>query len=70
MEIIKRIVVDENNNPIAVQIDIETFAKIESILEDYALGRLIAEVAEDDTLNLEEARAYYEELPKEHPCGK
>jgi hypothetical protein len=66
MEIQKRVVMDENNMPVAVQIDIETFTKIEQILEDYALGRLIAEVVDDDALDLEAARAYYEQLPEEY----
>ena len=69
MKIQKKILMDESNKPIAVQIDIETFSKIERILEDYALGRLIAEVAEDETLDLEEAKAYYEGLPEEQSCG-
>ena len=65
MSIPKKLVVDENNTPVAVQIDIETFAKIERILEDYALGQLIAEVVEDEALDYESARAYYEQLPEE-----
>ena len=69
MKIQKKILMDESNKPIAVQIDIETFSKIERALEDYALGRLIAEVAEDETLDLEEAKAYYEGLPEEQSCG-
>jgi hypothetical protein len=64
MKIQKKIVVDENNKPVAVQIEIETFAKIEQVLEEYALGQLIAEVEADDALDLEAARAYYEQLPE------
>ncbi|MCS6805094.1 MAG: hypothetical protein RMM98_04055 [Acidobacteriota bacterium] len=65
MEIPRKIVLDESNKPIAVQIDIETFAKIEQALEDYALGQLIAEVEADESLDLEAAKAYYEQLPEE-----
>lgn len=66
MNIQKKIVVDENNKPIAVQIDIVTFSKIENVLEDYALGQLIKEVAEDEALELEAAKLYYESLPVEN----
>lgn len=66
MNIQKKIVVDENNKPIAVQIDIVTFNKIENVLEDYALGQLIKEVAEDEALGLEAAKIYYESLPVEN----
>jgi len=65
MEIARKLVIDENNQPVAVQIDIETFVKIEQVLEDYALGRLIAEVADDEALDLEAARAYYQQLSEE-----
>lgn len=66
MKIPKKIVVDENNKPVAVQIDIVTFNKIENVLEDYALGQLIKEVANDETLELNEAKKYYESLPSEN----
>jgi hypothetical protein len=65
MEIQKKFVTDENNTPLAVQIDIETFTKIEQVIEDYALGQLSAEVEENESLSLDAARAYYEQLPEE-----
>lgn len=66
MNIQKKIVVDENNKPVAVQIDIITFNKIENVLEDYALGQLIKEVSEDEALELDDAKKYYESLPSEN----
>ncbi|OGF63660.1 MAG: hypothetical protein A2Y62_02100 [Candidatus Fischerbacteria bacterium RBG_13_37_8] len=36
----KKYIVDENNNKIAVQIDIKTFAKLEKILTEYASNPL------------------------------
>ena len=60
----KRYVVDEQNRPVAVQIDLETFEKIEEVLENYALAQLMQEASEDETLDLETARAFYESLPK------
>ncbi len=53
------------NKLVAVQIDIETLAKIEQLLEDYALGQLIAKVEKDEALSLETAKAYYKQLPED-----
>ncbi len=43
MELNRQYIVDENNHKIAVQMDIKTFEKIEEILENYALYRLMIE---------------------------
>ena len=58
----KQYVTDENNNIVAVQMDIETFEKIERVLEDYALDKLIEENDEKNNLDLNEARHYYNKL--------
>jgi hypothetical protein len=55
----KKYLPNENNKVIAVQLDIDTFRKIEQILEDLALGKLIEENDEKDNLNLDEAHRYY-----------
>ena len=60
----KKYIVDEQNRRVAVQIDIETFEKIEDLLEDYALYELMQKMSDDEALNLNEARAYYDALPK------
>ena len=60
----KKYLTDENNEVIAVQLDIDTFNKIEQILEDYALGKLIEENDEQDNLTLNEAQDYYNKLKK------
>ena len=63
MNIINRqYIVDENNKKIAVQIPIETFEKLEEILEDYALVQLMKENEGEETLSINEAKAYYEQL--------
>jgi hypothetical protein len=63
MEILeKKYIIDEKNQKVAVQIDIETFEKIEEILENYALVQLMKENEEEETLNLENAKAYYQIL--------
>ena len=65
MEMVKKkYIVDEQNQRIAVQIDIGTFEKIEEILENYALVQLMKENEGDDTLELNEAKAYYQTLKK------
>ena len=60
----KRYVVDENNRPFAVQVDIATFERMEQLIEDYALGQLINENSSNDELNLEDGKAYYQQLKK------
>lgn len=60
----KRYIVDEDNRRVAVQLDLDTYERLEKLLEDHALARLMAEGDDREALDLEEARAYYEELPK------
>jgi len=60
----KQYIVDEQNRRVAVQIDIETFEKMEDLLEDYALYQLMQQASDDEALNLKEARAFYDALPK------
>ena len=60
----RRYIVDENNNKVAVQIPIEIFEKMEELLEDYALVELMKENEGEETLSINEAKAYYEQLEK------
>ena len=60
----KRYIVDEHNKKIAVQIPIETFEKIEEVLENYALFQLIKENEGEEILELREAKEYYDRLEK------
>jgi hypothetical protein len=62
LEVNKNYVLDTNQKPIAVQIPIAEFEKIEEILEDYGLNQLMEEVADEETLNKEEALAYLQSL--------
>ncbi len=62
VEIHKKIVLDENQKPFAVQIPIEEFERLEEILENYGLSKLMDEVAEDERLSLENAKKYYHSL--------
>ncbi len=61
LEISKRYIVDENNTKLAVEIDIDTFSRIEEILENFALWKLMQET-ESEILSLSEAKSYYELL--------
>jgi hypothetical protein len=60
----KQYIVDENNKKIAVQIGIETFEKIEQILEDHALFNLMKGDSDSDLLELKGALKYYYKLAK------
>jgi len=60
----KQYIVDEKNKKIAVQIPIETFEKIEEILENYALVQLMKENEGEETLSINEAKEYYNQLKK------
>ena len=60
----KRYIVDEQNKKVAVQIPIDTFEKIEEILENYALVQLMKENENEDVVGVSEARIYYDNLEK------
>ncbi len=62
LELHKKIVIDENNKPVAVQIPIEEFERIEEVIENYGLAKLMDEVKEDERLSSESAKKYYQSL--------
>ncbi len=65
MEIQRKYIVDECNRKVAVQLDIETFEKIEEALENYGLSQLMqVEEPDDELLELEQAQTYYRTLGK------
>ncbi|MBE9004311.1 hypothetical protein IQ259_04520 [Fortiea sp. LEGE XX443] len=66
LEISKNYVMDENQQPIAYQISIADFEKIEEILENYGLVKLMAESESDEYLTKEEALKYYQSLKKKN----
>lgn len=57
---------DENQQPIAVQIPIADFEKIEEILENYGLIKLMAESEDDERLANDEAWKYYQSLKQKN----
>ncbi|MFW6374524.1 MAG: hypothetical protein ACOC3W_12585, partial [Thermodesulfobacteriota bacterium] len=64
LEIHKSIVVDENQKPIAVQVPIEEFERMEEVIENYGLAKLMDEVADDEQLSAQEAKHFYGSLKK------
>ena len=60
----KQYIVDEHNRKIAIQIPIQTFERIEEILENYALVQLMKENEGEQVLGVNEAKAYYDQLGK------
>ncbi len=62
LKIHKNIVLDENQNPVAVQVPIEEFERLEEIIENYGLSKLMDEVKDDERLSVEDAKKYYQSL--------
>lgn len=62
LKIHKNIVLDENQNPIAVQIPIKEFERLEEIIENYGLSKMIDEVKDDERFSVEDAKKYYNSL--------
>lgn len=60
----KKYIVDEKNRKIAVQIDIDTYVKIEEVLENYGLMQLIKEHENDELFDIENAKNFYKTLVK------
>ena len=64
-EIKKEYVVTDDNRKKAVLIDIETFEKIEEILENFGLGKYMEEVEDEEVLSSDAAKKYYDALKKD-----
>jgi len=68
MEIHKKIVLDEDQKPFAVQIPIKEFELLEDLIENYGLSKLMDEVRDEERLSGEAANTYYESM-KRHVEG-
>jgi hypothetical protein len=62
VEIHKKIVLDEDQKPFAVQIPIKEFERLEEVIENYGLSKLMDEVKEEEKLSVEDAKTYYQSL--------
>ncbi len=58
-------VLDEDQKPIAVQIPIGDFHRLEEVLENYGLVQLMEEVRDDESVSGEAAYDYYRSLKNE-----
>ncbi|MBN2373368.1 hypothetical protein JXL19_06255 [bacterium] len=62
LKIHKNIVLDENQKPVAVQIPIDEFERLEELIENYGLAKLMDEVKDDERLSVEDAKKNYQSL--------
>jgi hypothetical protein len=62
LKIHKKIVLDEEHKPFAVQIPIEEFERLEEVVENYGLSKLMDEVKDEERLSAKEAQQYYKAL--------
>ena len=60
----KKYIINENQDKVAVQLDIKTFEKIEQLLEDYAIATQMKVNRKEDRLEVNEAKAFYSRLKK------
>jgi len=62
LKIHKNILLDESKKPITVQIPIDEFERLEEVIENYGLSKMIDEAKDDKRLSVEEAKEYYQSL--------
>jgi hypothetical protein len=62
LQIHKKIVLDENERPFAVQIPIKEFERLEEVIENYGLSKLMDEVKDEEKLSVGDAKTYYKSL--------
>jgi PHD/YefM family antitoxin component YafN of YafNO toxin-antitoxin module len=60
----KEYVINENNKKKAVLIDVETFDRMEELIENYGLAKYMEEVEREESLSLDHARKHYASLKK------
>ncbi len=65
LKISKSVVYNENQKSIAVQIPIEEFERMEEVIENYGLARLMDDAADDEKLSVQEAKSYYRLLKQD-----
>lgn len=61
----RKYITDARNQKQAVIVDLETFNRMESIIEDHGLAKFMEEAEEDDVLSVQEARKHYRALKKD-----
>ena len=61
----RKYITDEKNGRQAVIIDLETFNRMESIIEDHGLAKYMEEAEGDEVLSVNEAKEHYRSLKKD-----
>lgn len=61
----RKYITDEKNGRQAVIIDLETFNRMESIIEDHGLAKYMEEAEGDEVLSVNEAKKHYRSLKKD-----
>jgi hypothetical protein len=60
LDIRRQSITSEDGKPVGVILDIDTFQKIETIIEDYGLAHLMSEAEEDEELEVKDAINQYQ----------
>jgi hypothetical protein len=61
----RKYIMDAKSQKQAVIVDLETFNRMESIIEDNGLAKFMEEAEEDETLSVHEAKKHYRSLIKD-----
>ena len=61
----RKYITDKNGHRQAVIVDLKTFNRMESIIEDHGLAKFMEEAEEDETLSVHEAKKHYRSLKKD-----
>jgi len=61
----RKYITDARNQKQAVIVDLATFNRMESIIEDHGLGKFMEEAEDDPVLSVHEARKFYKSLIKD-----
>lgn len=64
LDIKRKYITDRRNRKIAVRLRIKDFEKMEEVIENYGLFKLMQNEADEKSLNLSEAKVYYRKLKK------
>ena len=60
----RKYITDAKNQKQAVIVDLETFNRMESIIEDNGLAKFMEEAEKDETFSVHEAKKHYRSLKK------
>ena len=61
----RKYITDDRNQKKVVIVDIETFNRMESIIEDNGLAKFMVEAEDDEILSVHEAQKHYKSLKKD-----